>query len=101
MVAASSMEGFKSEFLRMYEQEFGFVLKDREIVVNDARCLAIHFVRTLVQASPALYQCYFTDIFHVFPTFIGTGAHRSIQMIMRVHCSKVLQGCFVIVTLIL
>lgn len=38
MVAADSMADYKTAFLDMYQQEFGFVLQGRDIVVDDARC---------------------------------------------------------------
>jgi N-methylhydantoinase A/oxoprolinase/acetone carboxylase beta subunit len=37
MVASECMSDYKPAFLRMYQQEFGFVLQDRPIVVDDAR----------------------------------------------------------------
>ena len=38
MVAVDNMRDYKPGFLDMYKQEFGFVLQDRDIVVDDARC---------------------------------------------------------------
>lgn len=38
MVAAEDMSAYQTEFLDMYRQEFGFVLHDRDIIVDDARC---------------------------------------------------------------
>lgn len=38
MVAADTMADYKTAFLDMYQQEFGFVLQSRDIVVDDARC---------------------------------------------------------------
>lgn len=38
MVAADSLSDYEPAFLRMYQQEFGFVLQARPIVVDDARC---------------------------------------------------------------
>jgi 5-oxoprolinase (ATP-hydrolysing) len=46
MVASEGMSEYKPEFLRIYKQEFGFVLQDRPIIVDDARH-AHHVLRSL------------------------------------------------------
>jgi 5-oxoprolinase (ATP-hydrolysing) len=37
MVAAAKIADYRTAFLDMYHQEFGFVLQGRDIVVDDAR----------------------------------------------------------------
>jgi 5-oxoprolinase (ATP-hydrolysing) len=37
MVAADAMQGYEAAFLEAYEREFGFLLQDRDIVVDDIR----------------------------------------------------------------
>lgn len=55
MVAAGSMADYKPAFLRMYQQEFGFVLQDRDIIVDDARCATLCLTKC---ASPACIHIY-------------------------------------------
>lgn len=38
MVAADAMDSYENTFLEQYRREFGFVLEDRNIVVDDVRC---------------------------------------------------------------
>jgi 5-oxoprolinase (ATP-hydrolysing) len=37
MVAADCIEDYRGAFLQLYERDFGFVLKDRAIIVDDLR----------------------------------------------------------------
>ena len=41
MVTHEQIDGYKSTFLDMYQREFGFVLQDRDIIVDDVRCATI------------------------------------------------------------
>lgn len=52
MVAATDMATYEGEFLRMYKLEFGFVLQDRPIVVDDCRYCANRYC---VPPSPCAF----------------------------------------------
>jgi 5-oxoprolinase (ATP-hydrolysing) len=38
MVAAEEMDSYEKTFLKLYRREFGFVLEERTIIVDDVRC---------------------------------------------------------------
>jgi 5-oxoprolinase (ATP-hydrolysing) len=48
MVVAEQMQDYESTFLEMYEREFGFLLQDRDIIVDDVRCNKLFVVSAAV-----------------------------------------------------